>query len=102
MEAAAIAVLFGITGWMFKTWLGHQERMKELSADSRRIGSAEERLARVEHAVESIAIEVERISEGQRYVTTMLQERVPAAIGAAQPPHAAQSGHAAQAAHPGV
>lgn len=83
MEAVAIAVLFGITGWMFKSWLGHQERMRELSADARRIGSAEERLARVEHAVESIAIEVERISEGQRYVTSMLHERAPLAIDAA-------------------
>ncbi|MBA3890907.1 MAG: hypothetical protein H0X64_10265 [Gemmatimonadaceae bacterium] len=81
MEEIAIAVVFGITGWMLKTWLTHQERMKALSVDKQRIGSAEERLARVEHAVESIAIEVERISEGQRYVTTMLHERVPLAIG---------------------
>ena len=34
----------------------------------------------------AIAIEVERISEGQRYVTTMLHERVPLAIDAGATP----------------
>ncbi|MBM3908656.1 MAG: hypothetical protein FJ363_11365 [Gemmatimonadetes bacterium] len=34
-----------------------------------------ERLARIEAAVESIAIEVERISEGQRFTTKLLSER---------------------------
>ncbi|HUQ18774.1 MAG TPA: hypothetical protein VM099_04095 [Gemmatimonadaceae bacterium] len=33
-----------------------------------------QRLERVEHAVEAIAIEVERISEGQRFVTKLLAE----------------------------
>ena len=31
-----------------------------------------ERIARIEHAVESIAIEVERISEGQRFTTQLI------------------------------
>jgi hypothetical protein len=34
-----------------------------------------ERLARIEAAVESIAIEVERISEAQRFTTKLLSER---------------------------
>lgn len=34
-----------------------------------------ERLERIERAVESIAIEVERISEGQRFVTKVLADR---------------------------
>jgi hypothetical protein len=38
----------------------------------------DDRLARLEHAVESIAIEVERISEGQRFTTKLLSERVAA------------------------
>jgi len=41
---------------------------------------AAERLARIEHAVEAIAIEVERISEGQRFVTKLMAERAPAAL----------------------
>ena len=41
-----------------------------------------ERLERIEQAVDAIAIEVERVSEGQRFVTRLLSERTPA-IGAA-------------------
>ena len=38
------------------------------------------RLERIERAVESIAIEVERVSEGQRFTTKLLSERaVPSA-----------------------
>lgn len=33
------------------------------------------RMARVEQAIEAIAIEVERISEGQRFTTRLLTER---------------------------
>jgi hypothetical protein len=37
-----------------------------------------ERLERIEQAVDAIAIEVERVSEGQRFVTRLLSERQPA------------------------
>ncbi len=33
------------------------------------------RLERIEHAVEAIAVEVERISEGQRFTTKLLADR---------------------------
>ncbi len=89
MEDFAIAAVFAVTGWMLRTYLTHRERMKELSMAKLGLGASEQRLARVEHAVEAIALEVERIGEGQRYVTTLLDERaqpalVPAA-GAARP-----------------
>lgn len=35
------------------------------------------RLARMEAAIESMAVEIERISEGQRFVTKLLSEREP-------------------------
>ena len=35
------------------------------------------RLERMEQAIDSIAIEVERISEGQRFTTRLLTERAP-------------------------
>lgn len=44
----------------------------------------DERLARIETAVEAMAIEIERISEGQRFVTRLLAEREPAKV---LPPH---------------
>jgi hypothetical protein len=83
MEDFAIAAVFAVTGWMLRTWLTHRERMKELSMAKLGLGASEQRLARVEHAVEAIAIEVERIGEGQRYVTTLLDERAQPALLAA-------------------
>jgi len=46
--------------------------------------AADDRLARLEHAVDAIAVEVERISEGQRFTTRLLSER-------ARPGEAAES-----------
>ena len=42
-----------------------------------------DRIQRIEQAVEAIAIEVERVSEGQRFTTKLLSElRTPAALAA--------------------
>ncbi len=35
------------------------------------------RLDRIEHAIDAMAVEVERISEGQRFVTRLMAERGP-------------------------
>jgi hypothetical protein len=43
------------------------------------------RLERIEQAVEAVAIEVERISEGQRFTTKLLSDRVGNAAGNAAP-----------------
>ena len=53
-------------------------RMQEmkLRGDSRSVPLDEARLQRIEHAVDSIAIEIERISENQRFTTKLLSERV--------------------------
>jgi hypothetical protein len=74
-KAIAIVSVFAIAGLMLKQWLAHQLRMRELTMSQQSMTSSEARLARVEHAVEAVAIEVERISEGQRYVTKLLTER---------------------------
>jgi hypothetical protein len=71
----AIAAVFASTALMLQTWLKHRERMKGMSMSKQRPAPSDERLARVEQAVESIAIEVERISEGQRYVTKLMNDR---------------------------
>jgi len=36
------------------------------------------RLERIEHAIEAVAVEVERISEGQRFTTKLLAEKADA------------------------
>ncbi len=41
------------------------------------------RLERMEHAIDAIAVEVERISEGQRFTTKLLSEREAHALPAA-------------------
>ncbi len=42
------------------------------------------RLERIEHAVDAVAIEVERLSEGQRFTTKLLSERSADAAPAAR------------------
>ncbi len=41
--------------------------------------ASDQRLDRLEHAIEAIAIEIERVSEGQRFVTKLLAEKTPIA-----------------------
>ena len=43
-----------------------------------------DRLTRLDHAVDSIAVEVERIGEGQRFVTRVLADRSPDAVAIPQ------------------
>ena len=45
------------------------------SRTTRDVVVGDERMTRLEQAVESIALEVERISEGQRFTTKLLTER---------------------------
>jgi hypothetical protein len=47
-------------------------------------GESSLRLERIEQAMDAIAIEVERVSEGQRFVTRLLSERGGGALGVAQ------------------
>jgi hypothetical protein len=70
----AIVIVFVIAGWMLKMLLAHEQKMKGLSMTKDGLATSDERLARVEQAVESIALEIERIGEGQRYVTKLLNE----------------------------
>ena len=43
--------------------------------DPRRVQHLEERMARLEGTVESMASEMERLSEGQRFMTKLLSDR---------------------------
>ncbi len=38
----------------------------------------DERMARLEQAVDAIAVELERVGEGQRYLTQIMSQRLPA------------------------
>jgi hypothetical protein len=66
---AIVTVVLGLP--LIKAWIRRMERKstQALPADT----SA--RLARIEAAVDTIALEVERISEGQRFLTKLQSER---------------------------
>jgi hypothetical protein len=61
--------------WMLKLFLAHRERTRSPAQTKTGGAASDERLARVEQAVEAIAIEIERVSEGQRFVTKLLNEK---------------------------
>lgn len=79
-EVAIVSIVFGsgaLTVWTLskvylrKLELTHGSRASQLD------DSVEQRLARIEQGVEAIAIEVERVSEGQRFTTKLLADRGP-------------------------
>ena len=86
-EVAIVAIVFGsVSGTILSL---AKMRSARLAARERTAVSApqlEERLLRIEQAVDAIAIEIERMSESQRFVTKVLAERLPAP---GQPPAAA-------------
>ena len=84
IKPVGIIAIFVITAWMLKSYLTHRENMKGLTLMRSQQMDSDQRLARVEQAVEAIAIEVERISEGQRYVTKLLSDKQAIGPGAAQ------------------
>lgn len=75
---AGVLGFFATCGWMLKISLAYRERMKMLERPKGIDAGSDERLVRVEQAVESIAIEIERVSEGQRFVTKLLNEKAQA------------------------
>jgi hypothetical protein len=82
-EAIIAPIVVGIPAAVFitKMWFSHTEKMAGLSGPKQGTALLDARLARVEQAVESIAIEMERVSEGQRFVTKLLIDRAPPAPG---------------------
>jgi hypothetical protein len=69
-----LVVITGSVGVVFR-FLQHRERMAELRARTGQLGGGTDRLDRLEQAVEAIALEVERVGEGQRYLTRVLENR---------------------------
>jgi hypothetical protein len=82
-------VLLGIVLWRY-----YLRRARAKFA--RPVVDPSNRLDQLQNAVDAIAVEVERISEGQRYVTKLMDEKLRVAIGAgeAQPIPAKHQSHA--------
>ena len=83
------AVFFSFASVAFARILfKHKEKMMELQGPKdARSTDLEARLARIEHAIDAMAIEMERVGEGQRFLTKVLSDpnTVPR-VGSGQPP----------------
>jgi len=64
--------VFGLV-YAFQRWR-RRKHPKVAGASANLLTDSAQRLERVEHAIEAIALEVERVGEGQRFVTKLLAE----------------------------
>jgi hypothetical protein len=76
--AMAIVPITAI-GWPLAR--AYARRVEHGEASPRVPSEVTARLERMEQAIDSIAVEVERISEGQRFTTKLLSERVASSSG---------------------
>lgn len=65
-------IIFGSVTTMFLAWMRHRAKPSVGSAELKAIS---DRLERMEQAIDAMAVETERISEGQRFTTKLLSER---------------------------
>ena len=74
MIVAIVAIIAVTTTFrtVFVTFFGRRQYRGEDRASA---SLADSRLSRLEQAVDAIAVEVERISEGQRFTTKLLSEQ---------------------------
>jgi hypothetical protein len=84
-EVIIVPAVFGIPAIVifFRMWFRHQEKMAEMKGTAAQNPILDGRLTRIEEAVETIAIEMERMGEGQRFVTKLLAERAALSDGQA-------------------
>jgi hypothetical protein len=74
--ATTSVVIYGLKYWARRRMPGSAEMPRQL----------DQRLERIEQAVDAMAIEVERISEGQRFTTKLLSDRSESPGAAARRP----------------
>jgi len=76
-----------VTAIGFPLARAYAKRMEQGGSTTRIPSDVSARLERMEQAIDSIAVEVERISEGQRFTTKLLSERSGASVaGDVSPP----------------
>ena len=75
LAQTAVVVVGSIGGLTAIGIAAHAYISRTKRAALRVSASDDERLARLEQAIDAIAVEVERISEGQRFTTRVLTEK---------------------------
>jgi len=81
---AAMAVAFFVSAasvawsaaFAWTRWLARPRQEPQIGSEDH-MYRVEQRLASIEHAVQAIAVEVERLSEGQRLTARLLADRIP-------------------------
>lgn len=78
-EVIIVPIVFGFptVAVMMRMWLKHREKMAQLQGSPESSANIEARLARVEQAVEAVAVEIERIGDSQRFLTKVLTDARP-------------------------
>ena len=75
VNALETIIVFGILSWAFVAVARtRQGRLKTTAAPQQISGDIQARMERLEHTTEAIALQVERIAEGQRFVTKLLAD----------------------------
>jgi len=75
VQALAVMVVLVVVGSpLARAWARRIDRRTALAPAA---GDVSQRLASIEQAVDAVAVEVERISEGQRFTVKLLAEREP-------------------------
>ena len=81
----AISIIFAVAVLMPISLAWARRLMRRGPAAPAFPAATAERIARIENAVDSIAVEVERISDGQRFITKLMDESRQLGAGAAEP-----------------
>ena len=71
---ASAAWIAWAAAYAWSRWLTRPHRESDVEARARDY-KLEQRLASIEHTMQAIAIEIERLGEGQRFTTKLLSER---------------------------
>jgi hypothetical protein len=76
-EVIIVPIVFALPSLVIfaRMWFKHKEKMATLTGVTSSNPAIEARLARIEEAVDTIAVEIERMGEGQRFVTKLLSDR---------------------------
>jgi len=76
-EIVIVPIVFAIPAFVvfMRMWFKHKEKMTTLTGSTTSNAALEARLAKIEEAVDTIAVEMERMGEGQRFVTKLLTDR---------------------------
>ncbi|MFI5228799.1 MAG: hypothetical protein ACHQWU_07005 [Gemmatimonadales bacterium] len=71
----SLVALAGIASVAAMRRAGGPPARSEVKSRDDSLAKLDERIARLEHAVDVIAVEMERVGEGQRFLTKVLVER---------------------------